>query len=193
MQPQIIFGILLAITLFYFRFGPGVRHFKKKSHHYIVPPSPGKDPNWTPIEPREYDKFIYIKQSSLEDDVENIFNTVKYGCEIEEVNVELINGYFKTSLLQSNFKDFHCAVALLYHTNNEDVYGVWKHITDSDKDYIIKVDEDLGGDYLIGVFRTDQNFGIYLPKSSEHPKGNISLSQVKEIDFDEEFNKLPSA
>lgn len=191
MEPQIIFGILIALTLLYFRFGPGVRFLKKKSHHYIVPPSPGKDPNWMPIELREYDKFIYIKQNDLEVEVEMVLNATKEECEIKELNVELVNGWFKISVLQSSFEAFHFAVDFYYYTNGGDVYGYWKHKTSSAKDFIVEVDEDIGGDYLIGVFRTDQNFGVYLPKSGEHPKGNISLSSIMEIVFDEEFKKTP--
>jgi len=44
MEPKIIIGAIIAIVLFYFRFGPGSRLLKKKTHHYIVPPASREDP-----------------------------------------------------------------------------------------------------------------------------------------------------
>jgi hypothetical protein len=66
-----------------------------------------------------------------------------------------------------------------------------KHLNSKNKDYIVKLDTDGGYEHMIGSFRSGENFGIFLPKSKSDPKGNISKSIVKELDFQNEINQVP--
>lgn len=75
-------------------------------------------------------------------------------------------------------------------TNGGDAYGFFKHKKSTDQDYILKADEE--SEYLNWVFRTNQNFAIYLPGIDQNPKGNISISELKEIDFEEELKNISS-
>ncbi len=189
MEPQIILIIFVAILFFYFGMGPGSRMLKKKTHHYIVPPSPENDPNWLPIEISNYNKFIFIKHKDSEVTVEDVLIVNQNERNIKELEIELVNGWFKLHIIQSNFQEFHDTVTIYSYVNNGDVYGYCKHKTSSNEDYIVKLDEET--EYLNGVFRTNKNFGIYLPSLQKHPKGNISISSNMELDFNEALKELP--
>lgn len=87
MEPRSIFliflGILMATLFSCFLLRPGSRMLKKKSHHYIVPPSSEKNPNWIPVELEEYDKFVFIKHKDSEVEVEHITNATNSETGIE--------------------------------------------------------------------------------------------------------------
>lgn len=191
MEPKVVVSILVAIALIYFRFGPGSRLLKKKSYHHIIPPASQDDPNWIPIDINEYDKIVLIKQNSIEDKVDLVINAIKNESPIRDFDVELINGWFKIKVPYSNFQDFHELIAFCDSVNGGNVYGYCKHTETGSKDYIVKIDSDTGYEHMIGAFRTNQNFGIYLPKSDKDPMGNISKSPVKEIDFQTEIDQIP--
>lgn len=166
---------------------------KKKSHHFIVPPASQNDPNWIPVEINEYVKYIFFKQNSEVDTTDEISKVISNEFPQIEVNVILYNEWFQINVIHSNFSDFHKLISFCTYINGKNVIGYCKHKSTKSNDYIIKLDIDAGSEHLIGSFQTNQNFGIYLPKSDNNPKGNISKSLVKEIDFQYELNKIPFA
>lgn len=190
MEIKFILTIILISALIYFRFGPRVRLLKKKSHHYIVPPSCEGDPNWIPIEINEYKKSIFFKQNSSNKTAEVIQNTVRSEFPKIEFEVTLNNGVFRINVFQSTFSDFHHLISFCTFINGEGVIGFCENQKSKNMDFIVKLDTASGNSHIIGSFRTNQNFGIYLPKSEMNPKGNISSSPVKEIDFQNEINQL---
>lgn len=192
MEPKDILLILMVMGFVFFLYGPGSRLLKKKSHHYIVPPSPERDPNWTPVEMDEYAKYIFFKQNSEEDTVGEVSKVIlnEFSPITFEINIE--NSWVQIKIIHSNFSDFHNLVALCTFINGNKVTGVCIHSNRSNEDYVVKLDVDSGMEHMIGSFRTNQNFGIYLPKLDNNPKGNISKSPVKEIDFQDEIKSIPS-
>lgn len=185
----VLFGLMILVFI-YFGMGPGSRLLKKKSHHYIVPPSGEKDPDWHPIEFSDYSKYIYINPSEPDVTTQHVVNINDQAIGLDEIQVEAINNWFKVEAPLSNFDHFHSAIMIYNDINGGDVYGFCKHKEDSIKDYIVKQDED--SEYLLGVFRTNENFAIYIPSMDKHPKGNISISSEMELDFNEELRKLPT-
>lgn len=81
-------------------------------------------------------------------------------------------------------KEYHDAIDLGSTIAFDFVIGFCAHQEEASKDYIVKVDTETDQDYLISVFRTNQNFGIYLPYSDKNKYGNISLSNVQELNFE---------
>lgn len=191
MDPKLILTFIIILILVYFRFGSGSRLLKKKSHHYIEPPSPNEDPNWIPIEIDEYSKYIFFRQNNLEETAADITNVINTEFPKVKVDISLYNGWVKIYVLESNFSDFHKLISLCTFISGIGVVGYCKHKTTKEEDFIVKLDSDSGNDHMIGSFRTNQNFGIYLPKIDDNPKGNISKSGVKEIDFHGELSQVP--
>lgn len=189
MEPKTIFLILFILILIYFRFGPGSRLLKKKSHHYIVPPASEKDRNWIPVEMEEYAKFIYIQEYWTEKQINERLNDFKEEGLITDFDIKLKDGWFCVELKEVTFNDFHFLIHLFSVVSDKMACGFCQHQEFPEKDYIVKKDES-DMDYLLGVFRTNVNFGIYIPKLNTHPKGNISKSPVFEIDFDFEIGKF---
>ena len=162
---------------------------KKKSHHYIEPPSPENDPNWIPIEMNDYEKCILIQQNAPEDGVDDVREAIKDEFPSIEFKVTLNKGWFLVRVEKASFNDFHHAISFC-SIIEENVLGYCKHQSNASENYIVKVDNESDLDYMIGVFQNGDNFGIFLPKSKLHPKGNISKSNVSEMSFEEEFNKI---
>jgi hypothetical protein len=185
--------LLLSVTfigiLIYFRFGPGVRLLKKKSHHYIEPPDPESDPNWVPIEMDDYHKYILSHRVSSEDTTDDVYEAIKDEFPRMKFEVSIKKDWFLISIEEVNFEDFHNAISFCTLIA-ENVIGFCQHKQDDDQDYIVKSDLDADLDFLIGAFRNGDNFGIYLPKSKLDVKGNISKSNVNEISFKQEFKKI---
>lgn len=192
MDAKLIFTFLIVITAFYFRFGAGSRLLKKKSAHYIVPSSSHKDPNWIPIEMSEYSKHVFFKQESDLETIDELKSIIYKRIPKVTADYALLNGWFTINIIQSNFEDYHFLVALCSYINEKNTLGFCKHKVNDEQDYIVKLDYIEGMDNLIGSFRTNQNFGIYLPKSGQNPKGNISRSAAREIDFQQELSRIPS-
>lgn len=192
MDPKTIFPILLVIAIIYFRFGPGSRLLKKKSHHYMVPPACEEDKNWLPIDFEDYHKQIYIQQSLPKKETNYVESLIDEDFAVESYEVALIDNWLVIDLEKINFEDYHHLVAKCDSTTDSPVYGLCSNPENSRKDYIIKVDHKADYGHLIGTFRNNENFGVYLPKSGQNPKGNISRSPVREIYFDTEFANLPN-
>lgn len=184
--------MLFIVFMIYFVFGPGSRLLKKKSHHYTIPPAAQDDPNWIPIDINDYVKHIYLTQNTEEDTPEEITKIVHSQFPEIKFNLTFLNGRFQLAVTHSSFSDFHHLIALCAFINGQNVVGYCKHKTSSSKDYIVKMDLYTGMEHLIGCFRTDENFVIYLPKSDENLEGNISKSPVTQINFQKEWNQIPS-
>ena len=184
----VLFGFMIILFI-YFGMGPGSRLFKKKSHHYIVPPTHEKDPDWYPIENPDYMKFIYFVPNEYNVTSQDVENVSFQEVGVEDIKVESLDKWFKVEVRQSSFNEYHSAIMIYNDINGGDVYGFCKNKDDSSRDYIVKQDKE--SEYLLGVFRTNENFAIYIPSMDKHPKGNISISSVVEMDFIEEIGKLP--
>ncbi|GAA0874087.1 hypothetical protein GCM10009118_04950 [Wandonia haliotis] len=187
MEPKTVISFVVILALIYFRFGPGSRLLKKKSHHYIVPPSPDSDRNWIPVDIGRYKKTIYIKKNSPED----ILKTIAEISPGEKWEADYsYDGWIRITVEDVSFGEYHALLSICDAVNEGQTYGFCEHRDSPEKDYIVRVDEE-SYENLIGVFRTNKNFGIYLPNSESNAKGNISGSPVKEIDFFSELKKLP--
>ena len=191
MEPKTVLAIIMALVLSYFIFGKGSRILKKKSHHYIVPPASKRDPNWIPLPPHEYQYFIFFVQEQREG-VDELQRAIISEFPAMKIEIERIDNWFKIKVLDSNFSDFHQLIAFCDVYGGESVIAFGRHSTTNSKDYIAKLDEEAGGQHLIGAFRTNQNFGVYLPKAQLNVKGNVSKSPVHEVDFKQEFSKIVS-
>ena len=85
----------------------------------------------------------------------------------------------------------NCLFDINNKVKNIQVLGYCKNLNKAEEDYIVKYDEFSAGEYLIGSFRNGNNFGIYLPFSKNDTMGNISLSKVEEISFENEIENIP--
>ena len=193
---EIILPILIMLAYLYFRLGPGSRLLKKKSHHYQIPPDPENDPNWRPIKMNDYQFFICLKQTTPD--------YIDYKSSLIIANHtknNTINYHFDSDwhILQTNglnFHEYHNLISELYGFHGEgdrpaEVLGMALHHNNNSKDYIIKFDLEAEDEFLLGAFSDNTNFVIYLPKSDRHPEGNISLSPVTEIYYEDFRYKLP--
>ena len=189
MEPKTILALLAAAAFFYFRFGPGSRLLKKKSHHHIVPPSPTQDANWHPIDFSDYDKFLFIDNNSLDGNHDHLQKVLIDNFSLEIESSKIISKWLVLNLNNSSFGAFHGALSFCSLEYSNDTYAFCKHKNNSSNDYVVKTDFDSEVSHLIGAFRTNQNFGIYLPNVSKNNQGNISISKVSEVHF-ETFENL---
>ncbi len=191
MDPKIILGIIVGIAFFYFRFGPGSRLLKKKSHHHIVPPVPTSDPHWHPIDFTNYTKYLIVGERNQVEKTEELGKLLQDSMGLESAKIETSSKWEMVKIQASNFHDFHQAIDFLTAIASDESYGYCINKVDSSKDYVVKVDSRSDHEYLLGTFRNNQNFGIYLPYSDRHPNGNISLSSVQEVSFEALEKHLP--
>ena len=192
MDLKTILGITVAIAFFYFRFGPGSRLLKKKSHHHIVPPVPTSDPHWHPLDFTDYKKYLIVGERNQVEKKEDLITLLKDGFGLDSEKIETSSKWEVVKIKDSNFHDFHQAIDFLSAIASDESYGYCINKVDSSKDYIVKVDSQSDQEYLLGTCRNNQNFGIYLPYSDRHPNGNISLSAVQEVNFEELEKQFPS-
>lgn len=174
-----------------------LRLFKKKSHHHIVPPKPKKDKNWKPIDFSKYKCFIFINDSSIE----HLNRKINRYHNSNQLSIQKIKSCKQDNwvVLKVKVASFHRFKSLVwklgdysenYESPNE-VIGFCQHKKIPSEDYIFKADKESVYGYFIGSFRTGKNFGIYLPDSSSHKSGNISLSRNHEVNFYSEISVLP--
>lgn len=190
MDAKLIFTIIIILGLIYFLFGARSRLLKKKSHHYIVPPRSENDPNWIPIEMKKYLPHIFLTQTTKKEILEEVAEVIRQKFPLIEAVITFENHWIVIKIIDASFTDYHNLLAICTEIHGKDAIGWCKHKTSESEDYIVKLDLD-SGKHLIGSFRTNQNFGIYLPYSGDHLKGNLSKSAVKEIDFNYVFNQIP--
>lgn len=190
MEPKTILGFIAAIIFVYFRFGPGSRLLKKKSHHYIVPPTPTSDPHWNPVDFKDYEKYMIVGTRNQTEKEEDLVTLLKEGFGLDSEKIEWSSRWELVKVKDSNFHDFHQAIDFLTAIASDESYGYCISKKDSSKDYIVKVDSQSDQEYLLGAFRNNQNFGIYLPHTDKSRNGNISLSQVSEVNFNELAEQL---
>ena len=190
MEESLVLSIIASLALIYFSFGPGVRLFKKKSHHYIIPPSATNDPNWIPIDMAMYINHIFIKNSGNKIESNNVQSAIDSEFENIQFDINPINDWIIVHVLEANFQEFHKLISFCDAQIDEVAYGFCKHKSKEWKDYIVKVD-DSDEQHLLGVFSVDTNFGIYLTKIADHEKGNMSKSVVCEIYYQTEIINIP--
>lgn len=201
---EFIKAVLLIITMFVvmiFLYSKIIRLFKKKSHHYIVPPEPENDKNWHPVDFSKYESYIFIKnitEDLIIEKLRNVLNTKNQEKRLKANDLELIEQN-EWVLLKIKNSSFVMSTALVWWLNhyskdfddNSEIIGFCKHKTLPLQDYIFIIDKDLQRENFIGSFRNRKNFGIYLPNADLHESGNISLSRNNELNFYSEFSKLP--
>lgn len=194
----LIIPAYVGAWLFMLYFLPKInRLFKKKSHHYIVPPTPNEDKNWKPIDFSNYECFVFIKDSSV-DHLNRRLNRYRNS---KQLSIKKINSYEQGNwvVLKVKSVSFHRFKSFVwklddysenYESTNE-LIGFCQHKGIPNEDYVFKLDKESANDYLIGSFRTGKNFGVYLPNTSSNKSGNISLSRNHEINFYSEISELP--
>ncbi|WP_321281062.1 hypothetical protein [Marinifilum fragile] len=195
-----VLGIILIIGSFIamlFIWIKVTRLLQKKSHHYIIPPTPKEDKNWKPIDFYKYKCFIFIKDSSI-DNLNRKLNRYRNSKQLSMQKIESCKqgNWVVLRVKAASFHRFKSFVWRIddysesYETTNE-VIGFCQHKETPSEDYVFKVDNESVDGYFIGSFRTGKNFGIYLPHANSHISGNISLSSNQEINFDYEVSELP--
>lgn len=174
------------------------RLLKKKSYHYIVPPSPEKDKNWHPVDFSKYENFIFINNISLIDFIEKLKKILSIEKEFKLHGIELVeeNNWILIKTKNLSFLGFKSLVWWIdvyskEFNSSDRVIGYCKHKSIPSQDYLFKIDKVLDKDNFIGVFRNQKNFGIYLPNAGLSEKGNISLSSNFEINFYSITSNLP--
>jgi hypothetical protein len=186
-----------AFSLMIFLYARISRLFKKKSHHYIVPPTPKEDKNWKPIDFSKYNCFIFINDSSAEhltNKLNSIRNTKQLS--ITKIGLPKQDNWVVLKVNSASFYKFKSLVWRIddysenYESPNE-VIGFCQHKIIPSEDYVFKIDKESEDEYFIGSFRTGKNFGIYLPNAGSNESGNISLSRNQEINFYSEVSELP--
>lgn len=191
MEPKYFIYIILAIAIFYFRFGLGSRLLKKKSYHYIDPPASTEDPNWIPIEMEDYKSIVLVKINNIKDTVESLRSGIEEDFPDNECSVIQLDEWYVVSVPNLSFLSFHELVFTLSMINDGDIWGYCKHVNTASKDYLVMHDTESEQVNLFGAFRDSTNLGIFLMKSDIHVNGNMSKSMVNEVDFEEEISKLP--
>ena len=191
MEPKFVLAIILALIFLYFGLGPGSRLLKKKSHHHIDPPASTDDPNWIPIEMKDYKSSILFKLRYSDVTTEELKAYIEEDFSIKDLDLTQFDEWYLLSLKDIGFEKFHTMILIINASNEGDVWGYGKHINTPAKDYVTIYDKDSGSHHLIGSFRNTTNFGIYLPKSNVHEHGNMSKSSIKEVNFKDVISKLP--
>lgn len=201
-----IFEFLLLIIFVVVSFIAGLfiwtsvtRLFKKKSHHYIVPPEPTKDKLWHPIDFLEYEHYIFIKGYEIESVIAELELIIEADENINiiesDLEMTIHNEWILLKISDPSFGSYNNLVN--YWTfieefeNNDQVFGFCKHKSLPLNDFIVKSDIETSED-LIGAFRSHETFGVYLPNIGLSEKGNISTTRNCEVNFYNEESKFPS-
>ena len=202
MEPKIIIGAVFAIVLFYFRFGPGSRMLKKKTHHYIVPPASRVDSNsiLVEIESKQYDRFILIKNvidNYLIKGVQEYSALSDYeGLTDQNIKVATYGDWtiLKIDPIPS-FYDYHNLACWLSGFDEslespELTIGYSKNTIKSEKDYLFFLDpHNAYGDTQVGAFRSEQTFAIYLPEAYEL-HGNLTIKKGIKVSFSNKMRSI---
>lgn len=202
MEPKIIIGVVIAIVLFYFRFGPGSHLLKKKTHHYIVPPASREDHKSIhfEIKSNEYDRFILTKNTTENYLIKGIndYGELSGNKEYKIYNFGITeHGDWKVIKLDQSisFYIFHnLAGWLTGYENSSDIpeltFGFSKSKMDSSQDYLFFLDpHNEHEDTQVGAFRNGKSFAIYLPEAyAEH--GNLTIKKGIKVSLNERMNYI---
>lgn len=202
MEIKIIIGALIVFVLFYYRFGPGSRLLKKKSHHYIVPPASREDPKsiHIKIKPNEYDRFILTKNTTESYITKGIS---EYGELSGNEEYKMHNFGIAQHGDWRIIKIDHSISFYVYHnlagwlTGYEDsseipelTFGFSKSKVDSLNDYLFFLDpHNAYGDTQVGAFRYGNPFAIYLPEAYEE-YGNLTTKKGIKVSLNERINYI---
>lgn len=202
MEPKIIIGAIIAIVLFYFRFGPGSRLLKKKTHHYIVPPASREDPESINIEIKrnEYNRFILTKNTTERYITKGIseYGELSGNEEYKMHNFGIAqHGDWRIIKIDHSisFYVYHNLVGWLTgYEDSSDIpeltFGFSKSKVDSQNDYLFFLDpHNAYGDTQIGAFRYGKPFAIYLPEAYEE-YGNLTIKKGIKVSLNERINYI---
>ncbi len=202
MEPKIIIGVVIAIVLFYFRFGPGSRLLKKKTHHYIVPPASREDPKSIHVEIKsnQYDRFILTKNTTESYLIKGIndYGELSGNKEYEISNFGIAeHGDWKIIKVDQSisFYIFHnLAVWLTDYEDSSDIpeltFGFSKSKMDSSEDYLFFLaPHNEYGDTQVGAFRNGKPFAIYLPEAYEE-HGNLTIKKGIKVSLNERMSYI---
>jgi hypothetical protein len=202
MESKIILGAVIAMVLFYFRYGPGSRLLKEKTHHYIVPPASREDPNSKhfEIKSNQYDRFILSKNTtkSYLIKVINDYGELSGGNEYETYNFGIAeHGCWKIIKIDHSISFFvyhNLAAWLTGYEDSSDIseltFGFSKSKVDSEEDYIFFLDQyNSYGDTQVGAFRHGESFAIYLPEAYEE-LGNLTIKKGIKVSLNERINYI---
>lgn len=200
MEYKIIISVLIIIIIFYFRFGPGSRLLKEKTHHYTVPPASRRDKNTVHIEIESsyYERFIIFKnvtESYLLKGIE------EHGALSGNEDYKIYNFGLAT---HGDWKIIKVDASLsfyLYHnlagwlsgydhrsTNPELTFGFSKSKIDSKEDFLFFLDPyNEYGDTQVGAFRNGKSFVIYLPEAQEI-LGNLTIKKGIDVSMNERLH-----
>ncbi|HLW39820.1 MAG TPA: hypothetical protein VKX31_05475 [Brumimicrobium sp.] len=202
MELKNIIGVIIAIVFFYFRFGPGSRLLKKKSHHYIIPPASREDSKSIQVEIKsnQYDRFILIKNTTESYLVKGIndYSELSGNQEYEIYNFGVAeHGDWKIIKIDPSisFYVYHNLAGWL--TGYEDssdipeiIFGFCKSKMDSLKDFLFFLDPyNANGDTQVGAFRCGKPFAIYLPEAYEE-YGNLTIKNGIKVSLNERMNYI---
>lgn len=202
MEPKIIIGAVIAIVLFYFRFGPGSRLLKEKTHHYIVPPASIEKPKSKhfEIKSNQYDRFILTKNTTKSYLIKGIndYGELSGNKEYEIYNFGIAeHGDWKIIKIDHfiSFYVYHnLAGWLTSYEDSSDIpeltFGFSKSKMDSTEDYIFFLDPyNSNGDTQVGAFRYGESFAIYLPEAYEE-HGNLTIKKGIKVSLKERMNYI---
>jgi hypothetical protein len=202
MEPKIIIGAVIAIVLFYFRFGPGSRLLKKKTHHFIVPPASREDPKSIHVEIKsnQYNRFILTKNTTKSYLIKGIndYGELSGNKEYEIYNFGVAEyGDWKIIKVDQSisFYIFHnLAGWLTGYEDSSDIpdltFGFSKSKKDSSEDYLFFLDpHNEYGDTQVGAFRYGKSFAIYLPEAYEE-YGNLTIKKGIKVSMNERINYI---
>jgi len=202
MEPKIIIGVVIAIVLFYFRFGPGSRLLKKKTHHYIVPPASREDPKSIHVEIKinQYDRFILTKNTTESYLIKGItdYGELAGNKEYETYNFGVAeHGDWKIIKIDHSisFYVYHnLAGWLTGYEDNSDIpeltFGFSKSKMNSPEDYLFFLDpHNANGDTQVGAFRNGKPFAIYLPEAYEE-HGNLTIKKGIKVTLKERMDYI---
>lgn len=189
MEPKTLLIILVNLAIIYFYIGPGSRFLKKKSHHYIDQPASKSDLNWIPINMGEYLQFIILRKKT-QTKLDSILKFLN-GKSHQNIKFSETSDWIIINTNRLSFEEFHELILFYDTTSKENAFGFCRNLKDNAKDYIAKFDIKSEEAHLYGVFRDNTNFGIFLPKADSNELGNMSKSDVKELDFNSEIQKIP--
>jgi hypothetical protein len=202
MEQKIIINTLLVFVIIYFLIGPGSRLFKKKSHHYIVPPASQTDSNSIHVEINSnlYNRYILTKNTSENYLLKDIKDYVTLsGNENHEVYRFGIaeKGDWKIIKIDSSLSFYEYHYLTSWIAGNEQsparpdlTFGLCMNIADSQDDYLFYVDPfNESGDTLIGAFRRGNSFSINLSEANEE-NGNLTIKNRIQVSMNERLNYM---